>query len=103
MNAQPWDFQKVQKVTERGKEGLFGKKVLGCNPLTGCVTLGKSLYLSDPQFPHLYGVGVAGPHIPSFPRGAVKSNESVDGGAPCQLGSSMSREWVMSLTNGYHY
>lgn len=85
------DLQKVQCDGAK-KQGLCRQRVLGCNPLTSCVTLDMSLYLSGPQFPHLYRVGVAKHHIPSFPRGAINSNERVDGDASHQLGNAVCRE-----------
>lgn len=64
-----WDSQKVQ-CDGGGKWGLCRQRVLGCNPLTGYVTLDKSLDLFGPQFPHLYRAGVVSSPTPSSHRSA---------------------------------
>lgn len=80
-------------VMEGGKQGLCRERVLGRSPLTGYVTLDKSLYLSGPQFPHLYR------------EGAVSSPTCFD--APCWLGgvcvhgmSDVTGQWVPLLERG---
>lgn len=55
---------------EGGKQELCRERVLGCSPPTGYMTLDKSLYLSGPQFPHLYRVGaVSSPTCSMLPAG----------------------------------